>query len=225
VSVRLGTSVAFERLRLRSWWVLCALVTAGIAVAGLLERSHEPAYAADRTLLGAAFGVALPITCFALFGSVHQRAPTLALLEPLARHGANRRTLSLGLFVALAAAAGALAALFGMVAVLSARSIADPRLAADLFACTWSGASIGVGYAGLFAFGSRWGQNGRLLLLIGDWLLGSGSSVLALPWPRAHARNLLGGEPVLDLSQASALLLLWGLGALGVLLFTRRVAP
>jgi hypothetical protein len=225
MSIRLGTTIATDGLRLRSWWVLSAFFAAGVVITGLLERSREPAFAADRTLLGATFGVALPIFCYALFGVVHRSAPTLVLFEPLARHGANRRALSLGLFATLAAVTAGAGALFGIIAVFAARGTGDARLASDALACTWSGASIGVAYVGMFAAGSLWGRNGRLVLFIVDWLLGSGTGLLALPWPRGHARNLLGGEAVLELSQGSALLLLWLIGALGVAIFARRVPP
>lgn len=33
---------------------------------------------------------------------------------------------------------------------------------------------------------------------------------MALPWPKSHVRNLLGGSPVLELSQLSALIALLG---------------
>jgi hypothetical protein len=205
--------------------VLSAFFAAGVVVTGLLERAREPAYAADRTLLGATFGVALPIFCYALFGVVHRSAPTLALFEPLARHGADRRALSLGLFGALAATAALAGAVFGVLAVFSARDIGDARLVGDALASSWSGASIGVAYAGSLCVGSLWGRNGRLVVLVADWLFGSGSGLQAFPFPRGHARNLLGGEAVADLSQTSALLLLWLLGALGIAIFARRVPP
>lgn len=225
MTIRLGASLVTDGLRPRAWWVLSFFFAGGVVLAGLYERSREPAYAADRTLLGATFGVALPIFCYALFGVIHRHGPTQALLEPLARHGANRRALALGLFAGLAAWAAAFAALLGILAVLSARGAGDARVPTDMFASAWSGSAIAVSYIGLFAFGSLWARKGRLILLVADWLFGSGSGVLALPWPRGHARNLLGGEPVLELSQASALLLLWLLAALGTLLFTRRIPP
>ncbi|HEX6767565.1 MAG TPA: hypothetical protein VF103_18830, partial [Polyangiaceae bacterium] len=62
----------------------------------------------------------------------------------------------------------------------------------------------GAAYAGLFAVASLFGRRGRIAALVLDWLFGSGSGLFALVWPRAHARNLFGGEPVLDGSQAFA---------------------
>lgn len=223
MSVKLGMGIARDALHVRSGWILSGFLAFGAVLAGVLQRVSGPAYAADRALVGATFGAAVPVFCYVAFGIVHRRAPTAALLDPFARHGADRRLLALGLFVALGIAAAVLAAFLGIVTVLAARLPSDPELARDLFACSWSGASIGAAYVGLFAVGSMWGQNGRLVLLFADFIFGSGSGVLALPFPRGHARNLLGGEPVLGMSQSSALLLLWLFAVLGVGLFARRV--
>jgi hypothetical protein len=54
--------------------------------------------------------------------------------------------------------------------------------------------------------------------------LGSGTGFLALPWPRGHARNLLGFAPVLELSQASAALALLLLLLAGFFVATRSLA-
>lgn len=223
MTLRLGAGLARDALRARASWVLSGVLAFGVVLVGVLERLHDPAHAADRALHGATFGAAIPIFCYAAFGIVQRRGPLASLFEPLARHGANRRTLSLGLFAALGLTAATLAAFLGVLTVFAARPPSDPQLIRDAFACAWSGASIGAAYVGLFALASLWGQNGRLVLLIADWIFGSGSGVLALPFPRAHARNLLGAEPVLGMSQGSALLLLWVLALLGVLVFARRV--
>jgi hypothetical protein len=55
----------------------------------------------------------------------------------------------------------------------------------------------------------RRGQ-GRTWLLVADFLLGAGDSFLALPWPKGHIRNLLGGSAVLELSQLAALMAMLG---------------
>jgi len=62
----------------------------------------------------------------------------------------------------------------------------------------------GVAYVSLFSLGSCLGARGRFVFLVADWLLGSGSSLLAAPWPRAHLRNLLGLEPVAGMSQGAS---------------------
>jgi hypothetical protein len=73
----------------------------------------------------------------------------------------------------------------------------------------------GAAYAGLFAIASLFGEAGTAALVL-DWLFGPGAGVFALLWPRAHARNLFGGEPVLDGSQALAALVLALLAVSGV---------
>ena len=55
-----------------------------------------------------------------------------------------------------------------------------------------------------------------------DTLFGSGAGTFALIWPRAHARNLFGGEPVLAGSQAFAAFVLAALAVTGVLVATAR---
>jgi hypothetical protein len=113
-------------------------------------------------------------------------------------------------------------ALIAALAVLFGKPLGHPRFGADLLAVLWIGALTGAAYAGLFAIASRF-RRGRLWLLIADWLLGSGTGLLALPWPRGHARNLLGLQPVLELGQASAALALFLLIFSGFFVATRSL--
>ena len=108
------------------------------------------------------------------------------------------------------------------LAAASARGFADPAFVSDVFASLWSGALGGAGYAGLFAVASLFARRGRIAALVLDWLLGSGAGALALPWPRGHARNLFGGEPVLDGSQAFAAFVLVALAVTGILVASAR---
>jgi hypothetical protein len=61
-------------------------------------------------------------------------------------------------------------------------------------------------------------------MLVLDLALGSTSGTFALPWPRAHIQNLLGGEPPSGLGQGMAFAMLLT-GALSVLLVALRRAP
>jgi hypothetical protein len=225
MSIELGARLATHQLRARTPYVAAAVGAAAVILGAALEAAREPAYAVDRALLGIASGVVLPLFCYSLFETVHRRETSLALVSPLARYGANRRSLAVGVFALLAAGTALAGSIFAGLAVIGARSGGDSGLFAELFASAWGGACAGLGYSGVFAFASRWGRSGRLWTLAGDWLLGSGASFLALPWPRAHARNLLGGEPVLDLPQAVSALLLLTLAAVGPLLMSRRLPP
>jgi hypothetical protein len=200
-----------DGLRRRTPWVLAAVSALTVALLGAVERYREPAYATDRTLLGVAFGFVLPLWCYALFESLHRKQRTSALVAPLARHGQDRRTLTLGVLGTLAVMSAVAGAMLGVLGALVTHSLGDGRVLADVIACAWGGAAIGTAYAGLLSFGSAYGRAGRLTVLGLDWLFGSGAGYLALPFPRSNARSLLGGEPVLGMSQMAALAVLLGL--------------
>jgi hypothetical protein len=211
MSTALGAVTAWDGLRRRTPWVLAAVGAITVALLGAVERYREPAYATDRTLLGVAFGFVLPLWCYALFESLHRKERTPALVAPLARHGQDRRTLTLGVLGTLTVTSAVAGAVVGMLAALATHSLGDGQLLADVIACAWGGAAIGAAYAGLLSFGSAFGRAGRLTVLGLDWLLGSGAGYLALPFPRSSARGLLGGEPVLGMSQMASLTVLLGL--------------
>jgi hypothetical protein len=211
MSTSLGVMTAVDGLRRRSPWVLAIVGAVAVAAFGAVERYQEPAYAADRTLLGITFGFVLPLWCYALFESLHRKEPTRALVSPLARHGADRRAATLGVLGALALTSATAGAVLGVLAALVTHSPSDGRMLADVVACAWGGAVIGAAYAGLFSAGSVFGRGGRLTALGLDWAFGSGAGVLALPFPRSSARSLLGGEPTLGMSQLTALAVLLGL--------------
>ena len=110
-----------------------------------------------------------------------------------------------------------------LAAVLGAHPPRSASLISDLRASVGIALIAGAVYALYFGAASLLGKRGtgRKWALIIDFVLGAGSSALAAPWPRGHVRNLLGGEPVVDLSQASAWFVL---GAIGVVCVTLSVA-
>jgi hypothetical protein len=112
-------------------------------------------------------------------------------------------------------AATSLGLVLGTFTIALARNLNDPALLSDLGASATVGAFAGASYACWFFLGSRFGGRGRgrTAFFLLDWVIGSSTSALALPLPRGHVRNLLGGAPVMDLSQALA-----G-GLLGALIF------
>src|SRR5688572_25290332 len=118
MSAALGAVTAVDGLRRRTPWVLAAVGALAVALLGAVERYQEPAYATDRTLLGVAFGFVVPLWCYALFESLHRKERTRALVAPLARHGQDRRTLTLGVLGALAATSAVAGAVIGVVAAL-----------------------------------------------------------------------------------------------------------
>jgi hypothetical protein len=222
VSAVLGARLAVGGLSTRFIWAATALGAATVVVASLLERASESAYAADRALLGPTLGVVVPLVCYALFETVYRGDRTTSVLDPLARHGADRRLLAAGTNGTLALVAAASTGVLSALAVASARGFGDPAVFGDVTASLWCGALAGAAYAGLFAVASLFARRGRIAALVLDWLFGSGAGAFALPWPRGHARNLFGGEPVLDGSQAFAACVLAALAVTGVLVASAR---
>jgi hypothetical protein len=212
VSLRAGMSLGQARLREPGTLSACLLALCFELGVALLERAHGRVGAADRALTGGAFGIALPLLCYFIVRRACGGLGLRAAVNPLARHGLSRHGLVLGLSIAAALTVAAFAGLSGAVVVALTRGSGDPLLLRDIATCLWIGVVSGLAYSVAFVGASAFGQQGqgRVWLLAADFLLGSGSSMLAAPWPKGHVRNLLGGTPVLQLSQLSALLLLLG---------------
>jgi hypothetical protein len=212
VSVRDGIELGTARLRepgTAGAGVLAIVFVMGVA---LLERAQGALGASDRALSGGAFGLALPLLAYFLVTRVCDSDNLREAVWPLARQGLGSLGLALGLAVPAALVTMAFAALSGVVVVLLTRGFGDPRWLADAGTSLWIGAVSGLAYVmallGASAYGKR--GRGRIALLAADFLLGATSSLLALPWPKGHVRNLLGGSPVLEMSQSAALLVMLG---------------
>jgi len=207
VSVGAGLDLAGERLRQRATPVALAVALSFELGVALLERAQGAVGAADRALLGGTFGIALPLVCYFLVGRACDGSGLREALLPLARHGLDRRTLTVGLALPPALLAAAFAAVSGFLVVLITRGASDPKFLADAWASIWIGAVASVAYVAAFVGASAVGRRGRgrSWLLAADFLLGAGDSFLAFPWPKGHVRNLLGGSAVLELSQLGAL--------------------
>ncbi len=206
MNTRLGAETVRDRLVASPAWFVVLVAACAVCARGLAARASDVS-GVDRALLGLTLPFVVPLVCYALFELVHRRARTADVLEPLARHGADRRALALGALLSLAGACALTAALLAVVAVLTAMA-PSRELVSELAACAWGGALTGAAYAGLLALGSLRGRAGRLWLLAGDLIFGSGTGLFAIPWPRGHARDLLGGAAVLDASPAFSALVL-----------------
>jgi hypothetical protein len=212
MSVRAGIAMARERLSQRATLVAFALALSFELGVALLERAQGAAGAADRALAGGAFGVALPLFCYFLVGRACSGSSLREALLPLARHGMDRRALTLGLALPSALLAAVFGGLGSVLVVLITRGPGDPRFFADAWTSLWLGIVSGGAYVAAFVGASALGRRGqgRAWLLAADFLLGAGASFLAFPWPKGHIRNLLGGSAVLELSQLGALFALLG---------------
>lgn len=206
-AVLAGARLALGRLLRPRVAVGVALALAAVALGAALERRISAARAADHALTGVAFGLALPLLAYGAWVQVTVRSRLDRSLWELGRWGTPRRRTAVGLLAATSLWLGICGAVLACAAVLIGRAVGDPALARDLYTSGWIGLLGGVAYGCWFGCAATFGPRGggRLLALLADWVLGSGASVLAMPWPRGHLRNLLGAQPVLHMSQGAAL--------------------
>jgi hypothetical protein len=217
--VSLGLTLARERLRGPTGALVLLVSCAALFAISVLERRTDVQSAPDDALSGAVFGIALPLLGYLVSDRACAGQRLERSVDGLARYGSNRRTTLIGLLLASALYTALASALLTIAALLGAHGLRSTSLVADLRASVGIALIAGAVYAAYFGAASLLGKRGggRKWALIVDFVLGAGSSALAAPWPRGHVRNLLGGEPVMDLSQASAWL---ALGAIGVVCMT-----
>ncbi len=225
VSYLAGLELGWARAGYR-WYALVVATALLASLTGLLVGHRaDPSSSADSTLVSVTIGIVVPLLAFALvaraFPSRLERA-----LGPVARHGADRwlslagaSTPALGVCILSGAMLAAITRLLG-------GSLSNPGVA-DVVTCSWIGGLSGLAYGAWFILASSVGSRaqGRWIALIVDWLFGIGTGVLALPWPRAHLRNLLGGAPPMQLDQwhaSGVLALLCGIYVVLTLLRTPR---
>jgi len=187
-----------------------AFTLAVVALIAMAEKQVGVFGAANRALEDRVFGLLLPFVLLYASTRILQPMRLDDAASPIARFGFSRRAVGLGLIGASMVAGAALAAVAAAETTILAHDLTAPPPALDAFNCAWIGALTGCAYAGLFALGATFGARGggRLWALGLDFVLGATSGFAAVLVPRAHAQNLLGGEPPLLLAQpASAALL------------------
>ena len=222
--VSVGAALARERLRGAVVPFVLALSGCVVYALAVLERRGSGSGAADGALEGPVFGLALPILAYLLSERVCDAQRLDRSVDSVARYGADRRAAMLGVLLVSAAYMALGTALLTLTALLGAHSLHDANFGSDLRMSLAIAALSGAVYALWFGAASLVGKRGggRKWALIADFVLGAGSSALAAPWPRGHARNLLGGAPVLDMSQGSAWLALVVIGVASVALSVSR---
>jgi len=181
--------------RSRAAW----LTVAGWAALALLsawrERAHAATHGADKALLIYA-SIAVPLLVYGLVAATLGDRGLVASGSPLVRLGAPPARVAFAtVVVAMLASALACGALGASVVAL-AHGPLDPPRTADALATLGFGALAGAAYAAYFTVGAAFlaGTWGRASLLVLDWILGESDGFGALLTPRAHLRNLLGGE-------------------------------
>jgi hypothetical protein len=222
----MGAAAATARLAERAVLASAALTLAGVIVVAWAAHRFVPDEAVDYSLGGVVFGVALPLVAYAVVARVCRQGRLDVALRPLARHGADRRSATLGLVAATALRVAALGAACASFAVLVARGHLDGRGFIDAMNSAWIGALGGAVYVAWFSLGSVFGKSGggRSVALALDWIFGSAPHALAMPWPRAHLRSLLGGELVVGLPEWQSTVALYLLAAVYLVATALRVA-
>ena len=216
-SIRAGARAGWLGWR---WGWPCAAVavaTLGLLVASLLEAQvrSEAAHASvvRVRLSGLVFGLAIPLLALVIGSRMGPHRKDL-MRAPGVRWGFNRRGYALGLAAIptlLVGAAGSFLAGLGTVATWA---ITQPEgnagsAAGVLLTSALLGGAAGVIYSVcLGAARLAWPTVGTTAFLVAEWVLGSGSGFVALPWPRAHLRAMLGGHSVLDVGTLGGLLAL-----------------
>jgi hypothetical protein len=142
----------------------------------------------------------VPLWAYLLIARVAGGGPLSSSIEPLARVGIDRRWSVVWLLVMAEIAAALSSAILSACGWWWTHGTSGPSSPA-LGAVLWVGATGGASYAALIGLGATFGRRGRggVILLVLDWLLGTGVSAMAAPWPRAYLRQLLGSEPVMGL--------------------------
>jgi hypothetical protein len=222
------------RSTLGAWPIAAAIASLlALAIAGALEgqvvTTPEAARGVQMRLLGGVvFGLVLPLLAFAVSGRLGGGVREL-MLASWARYGGNRQGYALGRQALAALLTAAIAALLALLALgLGSATAAPghelPLSFANALAVVWVAVLGSFTYIAAFAVAQAYaGNTGRALFLIGDWVFGTGTGLLALPWPRAHLGVLLGSRAPLGLTARDSALCLLAIALLATAAYTRRV--
>lgn len=223
------------RSTLGSAWAIAAAIASVLvlAIAGVLEgqvvATAEAARGAQLRLLGGVvFGLVLPLLAFGVSGRLGGSEREL-MLASWARYGGNRQGYALGQQALAALLTTGIATVLALLALGLGSATAAPGRElplsfANVLAVVWVGALGSLAYVAAFAAAQAyWGNAGRVALLIADWMFGTGTSLLALPWPRAHLGALLGAHAPMGLELRSSALCLVAIALIATGAYARRV--
>lgn len=192
----------------RAWLPTLGWIT--LAVGATLITRQSGGASADRAILGVFGPFVLPLLAYGIVAATFngQRVGTAG--APLRAYGARGGQIAVVSALVAMAATALLAALLAPSLVLLGHGPFDPPLGHDALTSAWIGALAGAAYAGFFTLGACLGKKGggRGVFLFVNWVLGAGKGASALLVPYGHVRSLLGGDPVLALSQRGSALAL-----------------
>ena len=206
----------------RAWLPMLGWTT--LAVGATVITRNAGGASADRAVLAVFGPFVLPLLAYGIVAATFngQRVGTAG--APLRAYGAGGGQVALTSAVVAMAMTALLGAILAPALVLLGHSPFDPPLAHDALTCAWIGALAGAAYASFFSLGACFGKKGggRGVFLFVNWLLGAGKGASALFVPYGHVRSLLGGDPVLTLSQRGSAIALVGVAAAALALTSWR---
>lgn len=198
----------------------------GLALASaLFQRRHAAVHGADRALDLYA-SIAVPLLVYALVAAALGHDGLARSGRSLVRLGARPARAAWTTVLVAMLASGLVCGVLGAATAACAHGSGDPPVVRDALETLAFGALAGAAYASYFLVGaalvaSFWG---RALLLLVDWMLGSTDGIGALLTPRAHLRNLLGGDAPLDTTPWQSLVMLALLAVIFATWSARRAA-
>lgn len=202
-ALRLGVRAALETDNPSALVRPLAAAALACALSAWLERTFYPTHAVDRALLREAFGLWLPLAAYAAAERICRKGRLESIVVAVPRYGGSRRASLAGAVLALGGVLAASGASLAAITVAVAHGPGGLPWLNDFLLSSWLGALGGVSYAAWLSLASGFGRSGRRgTFLVLDLIFGSMSGAWALPFPRAHLRNLLGGAAPLELSQA-----------------------
>jgi hypothetical protein len=182
-----------------SAWLAVAAAWAVALGSAWLQQRHEAAHGADRALDLYA-SLVLPLLVYAIVAAGVGSAGLARSGRSLVRLGAPPTEVALATVVVTALASALACGMLGASVAAWAHGDGDPPRMEDVLHVLAFGAIGGAAYAAYLILGAAFvsGWWGRVVLLVVDWAVGSGVGLGAAFTPRAHLRNLLGGEPPFD---------------------------
>jgi hypothetical protein len=206
IAAWLGAGLVLRRLRGRAMAVIALGTVVFSTLAAFAERRSGALDAAGRALQGPVFGLAIPIAMLSLVSMAFSRTRLERSLASIALIGASRRAAVWGAIPSVAIVGAFLTSLTAAVATLAAHGFRAPGAPGDAASAAWVAALASAAYAAYYAAASTIGDNGRgrYVAFVADLTLGPLAGAAAFPFPRAHALNLLGAEPVLNLPQPAS---------------------
>ncbi|HTV18555.1 MAG TPA: hypothetical protein VMG12_07785 [Polyangiaceae bacterium] len=207
---------------------LCTLALAGVLEGQAVTTAEGARDAQLRLLAGVVFGLVLPLLAFGVSARLGGTLREL-MTTSWARYGGDRQGYALGRQALAVLLTGVVAAVLGLLALGIGSATAQPGLELPFsfgngLAVVWVGLLGSLAYTIAFATAHAYaGNTGRTVFLIADWLFGTGTSLLALPWPRSHLGALLGGHAPLGLGERESALCLVGIAIVATLLYVRRI--